>query len=1181
MEINFKNLFGLIKEKSVPIIDPISEQTRNAQPKAYIPKFIYKPPFGYPRFVDLPNIRRLAATPFVEMCVSTTVDELCAVEWDIVAKEGKEDSPTLEDHIKQVKNFYDNPNTNKESFEEIRRKYLRDLLEIDSGVINKLFNMKGEMVEIVARDGATFTKNPDIYGMMTDREDLIMDTEINTSKEARLMEPGWITAADAREKAAYFQYGWISGARPVPFGKKEIVWFEKNPRTDSIYGRSPVQVLAETIQTLIYSIEHNLEYFSDNEIPRGIIGLENSSAEEVKAFKDQWKENLRVKDSAGNWKKKFHHIPVTNKTPTFTRLELTNSELELLEGQKWWAKLVWACYDDKTEILTDDGFKLFKDLINEKVARVNPENLEIDFVNPVDKQEYDFDGELINYKTKSCDLMVTPEHKMLMCNRSKFYEGKVNWEEKQAKDFDEGIIPQAGNFNGEKIEKVKFGDLEIDGDDFCKFMGIWLSDGWIESSNNRVCLCASQVYPENMKFIENLLVDFGVDYKIKVSEPNALIQGKAVKINGMMNYYRFSNPELKEYLIQFGKAKEKFVPKIILNASKEQRELFLDAFMLGDGSRGCKGRNDRYGSMSKNLLDGLQEILIKNGKSATLFQNSFNGCWELTVRKNKSDKIKEKYYSRIIKENVSKQKYKGKVYDVTVPENHFLVVRRNGRVSISGNCFGVTATELGYTEESKGMSNQIVQSNIFKKRTLNPILRLEEYKHNKEIISEFEFDDIEFKFMMFDVEDETKKANLYKTQLDAGYKSINEIRLEEGLDEVEWGDKMSEQDRFDMNNQFGDENPFGSEKEDLEKESKLQSRTEKPEKEKKGLMRRKFNKSEEARKAEQLLNEEGIHAVLPFDDGGMSVVISDKDVDEAKRILDNKGLIGVKDIESKPGMGHSDKWWDMYHALIKQGHSKESAAKITNSKIKSKAMQTDNPLILKPNERMDDNRLKQSIVYLMKQNEKKIKELIEKEMGQNKLMKIKSVDSIAKRIKDLITFQGLKTISDAVIKNTFMNGWDSAEKQLDRNFIVNREVIDYIQNYTFNNIKGMTEEISQDLRQELERGIMSGEGITKIKARISKVFDVGENRADMIARTETNRSENQGKLQGFKASGEELNKKWVAAMDNRTSELCKRLNGQVVGINENFKDKQTKGEWPCPPAHVDCRSAVIYLSKEE
>jgi len=103
-------------------------------------------------------------------------------------------------------------------------------------------------------------------------------------------------------------------------------------------------------------------------------------------------------------------------------------------------------------------------------------------------------------------------------------------------------------------------------------------------------------------------------------------------------------------------------------------------------------------------------------------------------------------------------------------------------------CFGVNPAELGFTEDAKGMANQIVQSNNFRKRALNPLLRLFEYRTNSEIISEFEYDDIKFQYVMFDVEEETKKAELYKVQTEVGIKTVNEIRREEGLDDVEWGD---------------------------------------------------------------------------------------------------------------------------------------------------------------------------------------------------------------------------------------------------------------------------------------------------------------------------------------------------------------------------------------------------------
>jgi SPP1 gp7 family putative phage head morphogenesis protein len=762
------------EEKSVPAVATISEQTRSGMPKAYIPKFLYKPPFGYPRFVDMPFIRHLAGTPYVEMCITTIIDEICSVPWDIVPKEGKEPTTETEKHIEHAKAFFDNPNTNKESFEEIRRKYLRDILEIDAGVLNKIFNLSSQMVEMVSRDGATFTKNPDIYGMFTDRDDVILDQAIlppNKESSAMAIEPGFISASDARERAAYFQYGWLSGARPVPFGKKEIIWFERNPRTDDIYGRSPVQVLAETIQTLIYSIEHNLEYFNDNSIPKGVLALEGSDADEIDAFKDQWVQQQLKKDSEGNWKKSFHNIPIVGKKPDFVRFQLTNSELELLEGQKWWAKMVWAC-------------------------------------------------------------------------------------------------------------------------------------------------------------------------------------------------------------------------------------------------------------------------------------------------------------------------------------------------------FGVTSVELGYTEDSKGLANQIVQSNVFRKRSVYPLLRLEEYKINQEIISEFEYDDIEFKFILFDVEEETKRAAFYKLQLDAGIRTINEIRQDEGLDDLEWGDKEPQQNTF---NQFGQE-PLGKEE---------------------GQKKQEGQKEKEKIQGEQ------------------------------------------KAIETKPFGEYAD-----FQACVRANSDKgnpeaycaELHKKVTGKWPSEKAW-SNNPLILRENEVLDDTRLERTIVYVLRQNEKKIKDLIEKEVGVNKLQEIKAVDDIARAIKNILTFEGLKLISDAVIKNTFTKGWDSAEKQLNKNMMMNKEAISFIQEYTYNNIRSMTDEILTDLRQELERGIMNGEGITAIKNRISGVFDVGENRAEMIARTESNRAENHGKIQAFKTSGEKFTKKWIAAMDDRTSPICRRMNGQEVKENENFTDDPTGFAGPCPPSHVNCRSSVIFLTE--
>ena len=170
MERNLKNFFGLLgetKEDNGNNVVTAFEEPRGGMPKSYIPNFYYRPPFGYPRFEDLFYYRNLAASIYVDMCETAIIDEVTSIDWTIVAEDqdGNE-VPGKEEEIEKVKSFFNNPNTNPgESWETLIRMMLPDLLELNSGVMVKTFNMFGEMVELVARDGSAFTKNPDMFGM--------------------------------------------------------------------------------------------------------------------------------------------------------------------------------------------------------------------------------------------------------------------------------------------------------------------------------------------------------------------------------------------------------------------------------------------------------------------------------------------------------------------------------------------------------------------------------------------------------------------------------------------------------------------------------------------------------------------------------------------------------------------------------------------------------------------------------------------------------------------------------------------------------------------------------------------------------------------------------------------------------------------------------------------------------
>jgi SPP1 gp7 family putative phage head morphogenesis protein len=146
------------------------------------------------------------------------------------------------------------------------------------------------------------------------------------------------------EDYAYFQYGWSTGSRPTPFNKNEVIYIMKNPQPSSIYGRSNVEVLLDVLRMLTYGVEHNLEYFTDNSIPKGVLSLLQANTKDIEAFSGMWQEVMRKKDAGGNWKKIFHKMPIVNSDLKFERVGFSNLELELLEQQKWFTKLVWACF---------------------------------------------------------------------------------------------------------------------------------------------------------------------------------------------------------------------------------------------------------------------------------------------------------------------------------------------------------------------------------------------------------------------------------------------------------------------------------------------------------------------------------------------------------------------------------------------------------------------------------------------------------------------------------------------------------------------------------------------------------------------------------------------------------------------------------------------------------------------
>ena len=674
---------------------PVAVSTTDAFFRGIIPNFLFKPPFGFPLMKDVVNMRRLSATPFVFMVNKTICDTMSGLDWNII---GRDELNVPENILQQTEDFFKNPNTNEESFPFFQRRLIKDLLDIDAAVIEKGWNLKGDFVGMMVRDGATFTKNPNVHGMLP-------------------------------EIRAYYQFGWITGARPVSFNRNQVVYMIGNPQPNSIYGLSPVEILQDVLQLLVYGVDSNLDYFRDNMVPKGVFQMPGADQKAINAFADSFAQQMKVKGIDGNFRRRFHKMPVTNVDGKFERIAFSNLELQIIQQQEWFSKIVWACY-------------------------------------------------------------------------------------------------------------------------------------------------------------------------------------------------------------------------------------------------------------------------------------------------------------------------------------------------------GISPTELGFTQDAN-KAVAVVESAVGKRKIIKPMTQLLEYHYSTQIINDLPWikgkweNKVLFDFDKFDLQEELAKRKLYWGDIQNRLRTPNEIRKDEiNLEPHKDGDDLGKQ-----GGAFGIESTAG--------------------------INRSFNEGEE-------------------NPAGQST-----------------------DAETKAV------------PAVKIEQQNVSAEKGTEANLKKK------------------------MTSALAEQTNLIKDLLKKEAGTNKLMEIKAIDNpFIKHLLGIISFDGLKELVTDTIKNSFNIGVEKVETQLDRNFSPNQAALDFIDKHTFANIKGLEAELKEDLRQELQRGILSGEGVSKLAGRVDKVMKVGKVRSEMIARTESNRAENLGSLEAWRQSGEIVEKEWLSTIDGATSAVCKALNGKRIPLNDRFKFRGE--EFDGPPALVNCRSSLLF-----
>ena len=338
------------------------------------------------------------------------------------------------------------------------------------------------------------------------------------------------------------------------------------------------------------------------------------------------------------------------------------------------------CYSDDTEVLTINGWKLFKDVgDNEPVATKNMTTNKLEYHIPEFKVDKPYKGKMLEWSSTEVNMCVTPEH-IIPC-RDDHHPDVLHWKsaqwlsERNTGHWRVDLTSMSSDLaNGDK--QTFFG---MSSSVFAKMMGIYLSEGHTSKQGNSYKITIYQ--KTQVERIDDMLRQTGLNWKY---------------YNGKAPGWVVTNNDLGPYLHSFGHAGQKRVPREIADMGTSEILDFIDFYTLGDGHIRTKPNGSvehTLFTISERMSADMQELAQKVGwnssvrlvkpQKSTITENGVprvitnNGGYSVTFKKSAKS-------ARLHRSNFREVDYDGRVYCLNVP-HHTLYVRRGGKTHWNGN----------------------------------------------------------------------------------------------------------------------------------------------------------------------------------------------------------------------------------------------------------------------------------------------------------------------------------------------------------------------------------------------------------------------------------------------------------------------------------------------------------------
>lgn len=236
----------------------------------------------------------------LRLVIETRKDQIASFEWEIVPRDKGDAADTHADEIKRVTDFLERPDR-EHSWDQWLRMQIEDLLVIDAVAVYPRSTRGGGLYGFELIDAATLKR--------------VLD---DTGRTPLPPDP------------AYQQI--LKGIPAADYSSDQLTYLMRNPRTNRIYGYSPVEQVITTVNIALRRQMSQLAFYTEGNVPEALAQVPPTwTQKQITEFQTWWDSIMEGNQAA---KRKMRFIPSLDNI-VFPKNAVLKDEMD-----EWLARIV-------------------------------------------------------------------------------------------------------------------------------------------------------------------------------------------------------------------------------------------------------------------------------------------------------------------------------------------------------------------------------------------------------------------------------------------------------------------------------------------------------------------------------------------------------------------------------------------------------------------------------------------------------------------------------------------------------------------------------------------------------------------------------------------------------------------------------------------------------------------------